>query len=108
MCLDTKAWIDIDMLEAGTDWKQEIDENINRSLATILVLTPEARGSEYVTYEWAYSLGLNKPVVPLLLKQTSIHPRLEGFQYLNFTNRQARPWDRLIKEIDALYHNVTS
>lgn len=90
------GWIDTDVLEAGVDWRQEIDDAILGSKGVILILSPESKKSEYVTYEWAFALGLGLKIVPLLLKETPIHPRLEVFQYLDFTNRRARPWDRLL------------
>lgn len=89
------GWIDIDVLEAGVDWRKEIDEAILDSRALILVLSPDSKASEYVTYEWAFALGSGLRIVPLMLRDTSIHPRLEVFQYLDFTNRRARPWSRL-------------
>jgi hypothetical protein len=64
-------------------------------------MTPEAKESEYVTYEWAYATGAGVKVVPLMVKTTQMHPRLESLQYLDFTNRRARPWDRLIEELSA-------
>ncbi|MBI3246580.1 MAG: toll/interleukin-1 receptor domain-containing protein [Deltaproteobacteria bacterium] len=93
--LDLDGWIDIDVLEAGVDWRKEIDEAILESSALILVLSPDSKASEYVTYEWAFALGSGLRIVPLMLRDTSIHPRLEVFQYLDFTNRRARPWSRL-------------
>jgi hypothetical protein len=93
--LGLNGWIDIDVLEAGVDWRQEIDVAILGSRALILILSPDAKSSEYVTYEWAFALGSGLRIVPLMLRDTPIHPRLEIFQYLDFTNRRARPWDRL-------------
>jgi hypothetical protein len=60
-------------------------------------MTPEAKASEYVTYEWAFAWGAGIKVIPVLLKRTELHPRLESLQYLDFTNRTARPWDALIE-----------
>jgi hypothetical protein len=97
------GWIDTDVLEAGADWRQEIDDAVLKSIAVILVLSPEAKKSEYVTYEWAFALGSGLRIVPLKLKETPIHPRLEIFQYLDFTNRRARPWSRLL----SLLHEIS-
>lgn len=97
------GWIDTDVLEAGADWRQGIDDAILKSIAVILVLSPEAKKSEYVTYEWAFALGSGLRIVPLMLKETPIHPRLEIFQYLDFTNRRARPWSRLL----SLLHEIS-
>lgn len=97
-----ESWIDSERLKIGQDWREEIDGGIENSLAVIVVVTPEARKSEYVTYEWAYAWGKGKRVFPLMLKQTQLHPRLESLQYLDFTNRAARPWEDLISSIKEL------
>lgn len=96
------GWIDSERLKIGQDWREEIDEGINNSIATIVIMTPEARKSEYVTYEWAFAWGKQKKIFPLMLKQTQLHPRLESLQYLDFTNRVARPWDKLIESLKEL------
>jgi hypothetical protein len=88
-------WRDIG-IRAGDDWRKEIDKAIKDSFALIVVMTPAAKASEYVTYEWAFAWGEGVKVIPILLEKTELHPRLESLQYLDFTNRNARPWDRLI------------
>jgi hypothetical protein len=96
------AWIDGEKLKIGQDWRQEIDDGINKSIAMIVIMTPQAKMSEYVTYEWAYGWGKDIPIFPLMLKQTPLHPRLESLQYLDFTNRLTRPWQKLIESIKTL------
>ena len=93
------AWIDTDRLRVGDDWRNEIDEAIRSAGALIVVMTPSAKDSEYVTYEWAFAWGAGVKVIPILLKPTQLHPRLDSLQYLDFTNRRARPWSRLINEL---------
>ncbi|HPO13758.1 MAG TPA: toll/interleukin-1 receptor domain-containing protein [Candidatus Hydrogenedentes bacterium] len=95
-----KAWIDIDRLNAGENWREEIDDAIRRSKAVVVVMSPKARESEYTTYEWAFACGHKNKVIPLMIKATSLHPRLESVQYLDFTNRSARPWNKLFDAID--------
>lgn len=94
------AWIDIDRLGPGADWRQGIDEAIKTSAALIAVMSPEARQSEYVTYEWAFGWGGGIRIIPVMLKETSLHPRLATLQYLDFTNRMARPWTRLFEALN--------
>jgi len=65
-------------------------------------MTPEARKSEYVTYEWSFAWGKGKKIFPIMLKQTQLHPRLESLQYLDFTNRTTRPWDKLVDSIKQI------
>jgi len=95
-----EAWIDIDRLQVGEDWRAEIDEAIKSSTAIVVIMTPEAKESEYVTYEWAYAAGAKIKIIPLMVKLTQLHPRLESLQYLDFTNRRARPWERLINDLN--------
>lgn len=100
------VWIDSDRLQPGEDWRCEIDDGIRRSRALIVVMTPTARRSPWVSYEWAFALGLGVKVIPLILKQTALHPRLETLQFLDFTNRSTRPWPQLmavLEEISALF-----
>lgn len=93
------SWLDTERLKIGQDWREEIDHGIENSIAVIAVMTPEARKSEYVTYEWAFAWGKGKKIFPIMLKMTQLHPRLESLQYLNFTNHPTRPWDELIDSI---------
>jgi hypothetical protein len=89
------VWIGSQALQPGKDWRVEIDEGIRRSCALIVVMSPEAGESPYVGYEWAFALGSGAKVIPLILKPTPLHPRLETLQCLDFSNRTARPWAQL-------------
>ena len=92
-----QAWVDSDRLDPGNDWREEIDQGIRDALLIIAVMSPDARASEYVTYEWAFAWGYGKKVIPIMLRQSTLHPRLATLQYLDFTNRIARPWTRLFE-----------
>lgn len=90
------VWRDV-QLRGGEDWRQGIDDGIRKAFALIIVMSPDAKNSEYVTYEWAFAWGVGIKVIPILFKSTNLHPRLESLQYLNFTNRDARPWNELFE-----------
>lgn len=92
------TWAD-DKLQAGEDWRTMIDLAIKNAFALIVIMTPSAKASEYVTYEWAFAWGVGVKVIPIMLELTPLHPRLEALQYLDFTNRKTRPWGRLIQEV---------
>src|SRR5947209_5130646 len=94
-----ETWIDKNHLYAGEDWRAEIDQAIKDAFALIVIMSPEARSSEYVTYEWAFAYGTGLKIIPLLYKNTKLHPRLEALQYLDFTSRTSRPWDALIEVV---------
>src|SRR5260370_42505702 len=91
-----ETWVDNDRLDAGEDWRAEIDQAIKNACALKVIMTPESRSSEYVTYEWAFAWGAGVKVIPVLYKDTSLHPRLDRLQYLNFSSHTARPWEALM------------
>lgn len=95
------VWID-ELTPAGDDWRQDIEDALKNAFAIVLILTPEAVNSRYVTYEWAFAFGAGIPVVPLLRKKTEMHPRLERLQHLDFTTSANRPWDDLSERLTAM------
>lgn len=94
------VWVDTEQLRAGENWREAINFAIQDAFALILVISPEAKASEYVTYEWAFAQGANIKVIPLLLKPTQkLHPQLEILQFLDFTDRARPPWDKLMRRL---------
>lgn len=99
------TWMATHRLRAGADWRMQIDESIKYCCALIAIMTPIARKSEYVTYEWAFALGVGIRVIPIVLEKTPLHPRLEALQYLDFTNRSSRPWKQLLEALQEAQRN---
>ena len=95
-----KVWLDDSHIGAGQDWRAEIDRGIEDSDALIVVMSPEANISQYVTYEWAFALGQRRVVIPLLLRPSDLHPRLAGLHHLDFTRPRTRPWKDLLKRVN--------
>jgi hypothetical protein len=93
------VWKDSHDLHAGDDWRERIDDAIKAATALIVVMTPAAADSEYVSYEWACGLGADVRVLPVLVERSELHPRLSAMHYLDFTTPSDRPWDRLIQEL---------
>ncbi len=94
------VWLDDQKLRAGDEWRRAIDDGITASVAILVVITPDSCESKYVTYEWAFALGSGRKVIPLLVSNSDVHPRLAALQHLDFTNKKAMPWARLFHEID--------
>lgn len=97
------VWADVKKLRASEDWSEKIETAIQEAAAVVVVITPQAMKSEYITYEWSFALGRGIPVVPLMVTKTdSYHPRLMKIQFLDFTIEASRPWEKLqqtLKEI---------
>jgi len=91
------VWRSVD-ISGGDDWRRKIDEAIKGAFVLIVIMTPQAKASEYVTYEWAFAWGAGVKVIPVMLNETELHPRLESLHHLDFKNR-ARPWNELIDEV---------
>jgi hypothetical protein len=83
-------------INVGDQWRDKIESGIRGSDAILIVLTPNACASPYVTFEWAYGLGLGKLIIPLLWHDCKKHPRLETFQHLDL--RSPRNWELLNPE----------
>lgn len=94
------TWTDSD-LRGGQMWRAEIDLAIREALALVVVGSPESMHSDYVAYEWSFALGAGVNVVPILLRLSSdaLHPALQARQCIDFTRREARPWDLLFRAI---------
>jgi len=91
------VWMDRD-IRVGTEWREIIDEEIRKSIAVIVIMTQEAKGSEYVTYEWAFANGAGVRVIPIIyIKPEELHPRLKTLQYLD--HEDPKLWDRLIHSL---------
>ena len=95
-----QVWLDQGALRVGEEWRKAIDEGISSSDLFLIIITPQSCESPYVTYEWAFALGKGIKVIPLLLEDAEIHPRLAILQYLDFRDKRAFPWEALFQEID--------
>ena len=94
------AWMDKDRVRPGADWSEKIDSGIREALAMVIVMSPEAKVSEYVTYEWSFAVGARIPVIPIMYKEVDLHLRLSRYQYVNFTNPSVRPY--ILDEINKI------
>jgi HEAT repeat protein len=95
-------WLDTEQLRAGENWRESINHAIKDSFGMIVVITPDAKISEFVTYEWAFAQGAGVKVIPIMLTPTKLHPQLEMLQYLDFTDRARPPWDKLIRRLTEI------
>ena len=92
-------------IKAGDKWRDQIESGIKSSDVVIVLLTPSSCASSYVTFEWAFGLGLGKRLIPLLWKDCEKHPRLETIQHIDIRS-QPRNWDllkpeELLKTVDG-------
>jgi HEAT repeat protein len=79
--------MDLEILRAGDHWQEELDKAIRSSQVVVVIMTPNARASEQVSYEWAFALGADKRVIPIELEATEFPTRLEDLHRLPFVNK---------------------
>lgn len=105
--IELEVWFDKD-ISGGKLWSEEIDQKIESCLLMIVIVTREALKSDYVTYEWAYALGLNKTVIPLLLdgSEKELHARMARLQYRDFRGRFREPWDELFEDVKSVRQDI--
>lgn len=100
-------WIDHKIIP-GEDWRKAIDDAIKASQGIILVVSKESMQSNYVTYEWSFGMGNDKPVIPLLIEDfddVELHPKLESQQLIHFYPEK-RDWTTLFQHLEALSGNL--
>jgi hypothetical protein len=61
------VWID-DRIDYGTQWPRVIEESLDACAALILLMSPRAKGSNWVQNELARAQDKGKPILPLLLE----------------------------------------
>lgn len=94
-----QGWLDIEDIHGGENWIERIDVELRNAQAVVVLMSPKARKSEYVTYEWSFALGVGVRVIPVLIKKTTLHPRLRGLQCINLMGTKKR-WALLIKQLE--------
>lgn len=95
-----KPWIDPSP-RPNQDWRFAIDDAIRSADAVVVIVTPAAAESVYVTYEWSLALGAGVPVIPVVFKQARMHPRLQTLEHYDFTGfrDQTQFWDHFMREM---------
>lgn len=90
------VWID-DRIDYGTRWPHVIQEKIDSCKAFILVMSDNARKSEWVSNELTYAQSKGKKIYPLLLKG-DVWLSVASIQYANVRNRRL-PKDSFFKNL---------
>jgi hypothetical protein len=75
--LGYRVFFDVESIDPGEQWKKRLDRSIRASRALVLCWSEHARGSDYITFEYARAEALHKPVFPWLLDRTPLPAMLE-------------------------------
>ena len=72
-----EVWIDREGIDGGAKWRTRIVEAIKSASAFVIALSPDSVKSDNVSRELAVAEQTNKPIVPILLRPTTIPSDLE-------------------------------
>ena len=74
------VWMDEKRLSAGEDWFDSIITAVDKCVAFVAIMSPEAQKSHWVRSEILRALDQNKPTFPILLSG-KVFPLLAALQY---------------------------
>jgi len=97
-----ESWMDIERLLRAETWQETIDVHIRKAFVLIAILSPAASTSTCCIYEWSFASGRGIPVIPLIVKPTKLHPRLETLKRHDFSNSAIQPWSGLLEQIKQI------
>ncbi|MEV0680173.1 toll/interleukin-1 receptor domain-containing protein [Actinosynnema sp. NPDC050436] len=73
---EVETWLDVEHLVPGTDWSSAIDTAIDQADVVVVVASPAAMASEWVTQEWKRALANGTPVHVALVRDTELPSEL--------------------------------
>lgn len=76
-------WRDIEKIQPPSVWDEVIHEALKNAERLIVVLSPDAMVSKEVAAEWKYALVHDIPIIPVYLRTSDIHYRLEPLQRID-------------------------
>ena len=91
------VWVD-HALRGGDDFSDEIKKHILECSHFLVVWSPDARKSHWVTKERQLALDKNKRIVPLLYRKCPIPQRLKPFHYVDAKSDGADGFGELIRQ----------
>jgi hypothetical protein len=96
-------WIDPEPTP-GLSWRPSIDKAILSADAMLVIMTPAAAGSVYVTYEWTLALGKEMRVITVIFKQATMHPRLTRLDTFDASSFKELPqfWEYFYRELTRI------
>ncbi len=105
-----ESWIDRTSLRGGEKWLAEIRRGIDKCDIFLLVLTPGAVESPWVSLEIKHALRRHKSIIPLMFYPCVLPRQLSGHHFIDFTpgtdfqEKFAASFPRLLDSIADIIH----
>lgn len=105
---ELRVFLDDSDIQKAKPWEKQIDKAIEDSFAIIVVIGEKANESMWVTYEWAFAVGLGKPIFVLIRSKEArdkMHDKLHTYQHyeLNFVSPTEERWADLLQNLETLH-----
>lgn len=101
-----ESWIDTEKLIPGIKWQDGLRQAISESDAAILAVTPKWLESSFCQWEFMTAVRLNKPIIPLLLKETKLPKSISELQYVDLS-KGVDEQSNIDKLLDGLFQLST-
>lgn len=78
------VWMDLQQLEPGSDWQNQIDEGLRNCSALVLVASKQSLSSPYVESEWRAAMESGKPIYLACYEEVILPSPLESASLVDF------------------------
>jgi hypothetical protein len=90
------CWVDVNDIPDGSTWLREIEKAVIASAALIVVMTKDARDSEWVERETLLAMSLRKPLFIIRADDTPLPLHLINRQYTDYRSRPEAAFKKLV------------
>jgi hypothetical protein len=91
-----RAWVDVTDIPDGSTWPREIENAVTGCGAMIVVMSQDARESEWVERETLLAMSLRKPLLIARIDDAPLPLHLINRQYTDFRTRREAAYKKLI------------
>ncbi len=78
--LGYRVWLDIKGIPLGEEWRAHLSAGLRETDVVLVLLTPEALKSDYVSFEWRTALDKEKLVIPVFVSTREVPNELGRIQ----------------------------
>jgi hypothetical protein len=90
-----RVWLDIQQLEPGEDWTASAEQALSEAQMMIVILSPDAVGTNRVASEWQTYLDVYRPVIPVIVQPCNPPAPLLARRPIDFTRDYRRALHQL-------------
>ena len=96
---DIDVWVDLENLQDGMEWLQEIQKGLDNASATVVVMSRNARSSKWVERETLLTLNLGLPLFIAQIEKVPLPIHLVDLQYTNCYRDKEKGYAKLAKAV---------